>query len=283
MTTYKIVKVLNSSVVLVEDKPGIEYIILQKGIGYGKKSGQSVVLEDEGQVFVPMASNDGKNLAELMAEVSPEYAEVVQQIAADAEKKLDVKLNHHIYVALIDHLHFAVERMNKGMMITNSIVWEVQNFYPKEYKIGQDALEIFKEKMGIELPESEAANIAFHIINAEQDDIVEYDAMRSVKLIGTIDRMIMLTMNISPDKESVHYGRYLSHIQFFARRFFTDKMLDSDDDTLFEHICEAYPKAVQCAEKIRTYLIKEYDVMIPNEEVMYLAIHIQRLAAKTDQ
>ncbi|MDF2473083.1 MAG: hypothetical protein K0R21_865 [Anaerocolumna sp.] len=37
---------------------------------------------------------------------------------------------------------------------------------------------------------------------------------------------------------------------------------------------------MSCAEKIRTYLCKTYDKVIPNEEVAYLAVHIQRLSTR---
>ena len=42
-----------------------------------------------------------------------------------------------------------------------------------------------------------------------------------------------------------------------------------------------YPAAMNCAEKIRTLLLKEYNLFISNEEVAYLTVHIQRLTNHT--
>lgn len=56
--------------------------------------------------------------------------------------------------------------------------------------------------------------------------------------------------------------------------------MDSDDDFLYRQMQTGYPKAVSCAEKVRTLICKEYDKMISNEEVAYLAVHIQRLAER---
>lgn len=276
----QIKKVLNSSVILVSDEQEKEYIILQKGIGYGRKSGQIVELSGESQIFVPLSSNDRNQFLELLKEIPAAYLELSQKIVAYAENQLHTKLNEHIYLALTDHLHFAVERFKEKVVITNRVFWELKTFYPKEYQIGLYALDIVREKLGINLPEEEAANVAFHIVNAQKDEDVQYDAMRAAKLIGKIVTLVTYLMKCQPDKESIHYSRFISHLQYFAERFFSDKMLDSPDDFLYEQIEKGYPKALNCAERVRTLVLKEYDKAITNEEVVYLAVHIQRLISR---
>ncbi len=276
----QIKKVLNSSVILVSDEQEKEYIILQKGIGYGRKSGQIVELSGESQIFVPLSSTDRNQFLELLKEIPVAYLELSQKIVTYAENQLHTKLNEHIYLALTDHLHFAVERFKEKVVITNRVFWELKTFYPKEYQIGLYALDIVREKLGINLPEEEAANVAFHIVNAQKDEDVQYDAMRAAKLIGKIVTLVTYLMKCQPDKESIHYSRFISHLQYFAERFFSDKMLDSPDDFLYEQIEKGYPKALNCAERVRTLVLKEYDKAITNEEVVYLAVHIQRLISR---
>lgn len=276
----QIKKVLNSSVILVSDEQEKEYIILQKGIGYGRKSGQIVELSGESQIFVPISSNDRNQFLELLKEIPAAYLELSQKIVAYAENQLHTRLNGHIYLALTDHLHFAVERFREKVVITNRVFWELKTFYPKEYQIGLYALDMVRQKLGLDLPEEEAANVAFHIVNAQKDEDVQYDAMRAAKLIGKIVTLVTYLMKCQPDKESIHYSRFISHLQYFAERFFTDKMLDSPDDFLYEQFEKGYPKALNCAERVRTLILKEYDKSITNEEVAYLAVHIQRLASR---
>lgn len=276
----RIKKVLNSSVVLVSNGDSEEFIVLEKGIGYGRKPGEAVEVQEESRIFVQLSPADRSQLAELLSAIPPCYLEITQEIVAYAEHQLNTSLNEHIYLALTDHLNFAVERFEKNMVITNRVFWELKSFYPKEYRIGIKALEIIRRKLGIELPEEEAANIAFHIVNAQKEEKVQYDAMRAAKLIGKVVTLVTYSMNCQPDKESLHYSRFISHMQYFAERFFTDRMLDSADDFLYIQMEQGYPKAVACAERIRTLLIKEYDKAISNEEVAYLAVHIQRLASR---
>ncbi len=273
----QIKKVLNSSVILVSDEQDKEYIVLQKGVGYGRKPGQEVEVLDDSQIFVPVKQTDRSQLLELLSEIPPLYLEIAQNIVSYAEAEMKTSLNEHIYLALTDHLHFAVERHEKNMIITNRVFWELKTFYPKEYRIGLYALELVRQKLKIDLPDEEAANVAFHIVNAQRGDEVQYDAMRAAKLIGEIVTLVTYSMKYQPDKESIHYSRFISHLQYFAERFFTGKMLDSPDDLLYEQIERGYPKALACGEKVRTLILKEYDKAITNEEVAYLAVHIQRL------
>ena len=124
------------------------------------------------------------------------------------------------------------------------------------------------------------ANVAFHIINAQKTDAVQYDAMRAAKLLSRIITLVTYLMNCQPDTESLHYSRFISHLQYFAERLFSDKMLDSPDDFLYDQVNKGYPKAASCAKRIRMMIQKEYNKVIPNEEVAYLAVHIQRLISR---
>lgn len=270
-------KVLNSSVVLVADEAGEESILLGKGIGYGRKAGETIVRQPSDRVFIPLSNPDAQRMIELFASIPPEYLDVTQEIVREAEKRLKITLSPHIYLMLTDHLHFAVERQKQGIVVTNRVFWEIKNFYRREFDIGLYALERMKERFGIALPEEEAANVAFHIVNASKDPATHYDAMQAAKLISSLVSIVTYTMHCKLDTEGIHYSRFISHLQFFAERYYGGKLMDSADDFLYKQMQEAYPAAVSCAEKIRTYLVQNDQVFLPNEEVAYLALHIARL------
>lgn len=226
----RIIKIFNYSVLLVSDETCGEVIVMQKGIGFGKKVDDEVKVESESRVFVPVTKKDRSQLLELLEEIPAVYLEMTQKIVAYAQKKLQISLNEHIYLVLTDHLHFAVKRQEDNIRITNRVFWELKTFYPKEYQIGLYALTLAKELLGVELCEEEAANIAFHIVNAQKEEEAQFDAMRAAKLIGNVMTTVSYVMKCQPDKESIHYSRFISHMQYFAERFFTDKMLDSKDE-----------------------------------------------------
>lgn len=273
----RIKKVLNSSVVLVEDDQNKEYILFGKGIGYGQKAGDTVEEHQVDQIFVPVENVKVKEYLGVLDAIPPVYVELTGQIVAYAEKQLQTKLNTGIYFTLMDHLHFAVERYHKKIAIANKVFWEIKNYYAEEFAIGLFSLDLIKEKLDIEMPKEEAANIAFHLINAQTGEKESKDGMKMAKMISSIVNLVRYSMNIDMDTENVHYTRFVTHVKFFVERFYTDKMLEDTDNILFEQIASLYPQAMDGAFKIKEYMNQVYRKTIPNEELTYLAVHIHRL------
>jgi beta-glucoside operon transcriptional antiterminator len=274
----KIKKVLNSSVVLAEDQQGKEFILLGKGIGYGQKTGNVIEEHQTTQMFIPIENVKVKEFLGLLDSISPVFIELTQQIINYAEDKLNTKLNTGVYFTLMDHLNFAVERYKKNINITNRVYWEIKNYYPEEFKIGVFALKLMNERLDIDLPIEEAANIAFHLINAQGQEKESKDGMRYAKMIGSIVNLARYTFNINMDEENIHYTRFITHIKYFVERFYADKMLDDKDNVLFEQIANLYPNAMSGAFKIKEYIEQVNGKTIPNEELAYLAVHIHRLS-----
>lgn len=109
----KIKKVLNSSVVLVEDEEQKDFILFGKGLGYGRKVGDTVERKSADQIYMSVDNPKAKELIHLIDSIPNIYLSLTQDIVAHAEKQLGTKLNSGIYFTLMDHLHFAVERHQK--------------------------------------------------------------------------------------------------------------------------------------------------------------------------
>lgn len=266
-------KVLNSSVVLVQDDSGEESILLGKGIGYGRKAGEPIERQPSDRVFLPLSNPDAQPMLELFSSIPASYLELTQDIVDDAEQSLGVKLSAHIYLLLTDHLHFAVERQQKGLVVTNRIFWEIKHFYPKEYAVGQRGLQKVKAKLGIELPDEEAGNIAFHIVNARQDPQAGYDAMRAARLIGELSNIVTYSMHCPVSTESIHYARFVSHLQYFAERFFSGKLMDSEDDFLFQQmqqIAQLFLILIMGYAVVKVGLLKASDSRVLSVVMVYL-------------
>ena len=271
-TTIK--KVLNSSVVLVEDERGVERVLLGKGIGFGQKAGAIIESTDVDQVFVALDDADHRNLVELLAQIPGEFVDLTREIVADAQRN-DLELDPHIYLALTDHLHFAVERHKRGLHVVNRLAWEMRTVYPTHYAVGTRAVDLLRERVGVELAADEAANVAFHLANAEVGK-VGVDSLLVVGLIRSITTIVSHTSAVRVDRNDPQSSRFVTHLQFFAERFFAGRMLESADDFLFHTLSERYPLAVASAERVRIFIQKEHNTALPNEEVAYLALHIAR-------
>ncbi|SES02721.1 transcriptional antiterminator, BglG family [Gracilibacillus ureilyticus] len=274
----RIKKVLNSSVVLAEDDQKKEFILFGKGIGFGQKAGNVIKENQADQMFLPIDNIKVKEFIGLLDSIPAEFVDLTQQIVKYAEENLQAKLNSSIYFMLMDHLNFAVERYKKNINITNKVYWEIKNYYPDEFNIGVHAVKLMNRKFDIELPIEEAANIAFHIINAQGEQQKESkDGMKYAKMIGSIVNLTRYSFNINIDTDSIHYTRYITHVKFFVERFYKDEMLDDKDNVLFKQLANLYPQAMDGAFKIKEYIKQVHDKTIPNEELAYLAVHIHRL------
>lgn len=264
---------------LVEDERGLERVLLGRGIGFNRKAGEVVGPDQADRVFVGLDDADHRNLVELLAQIPAEYVDLARAIVADAEGS-GLQLDPHIYLTLTDHLHFAVSRHREGLVVTNRLAWEVRNVYPSEYAIGLRALSLMRERLDVELPHQEAANIAFHLVNAE----LGRPAVNSVRVVGLISSIMTIVTNaaaISINRDDLHGSRFVIHLQFFAERLFEDRLLRGDEDFLFRTMSTRYPRALAAAERVRSYVEQEHEVRIPDEEVAYLALHIARASEDT--
>lgn len=267
-------KVLNSSVVLVEDERGIERVLLGKGIGYGAKPGDVVPDGATDRVFIALDDAGHRDFVELMAQIPGEFVELARAVVAEATRA-GLELDPHIYLALTDHLHFAVERHRRGMRVVNRLAWELKMVYPAQYDIGIRALALLRERFGADIPDDEAANVAFHLANAAVGRQSTSTA-QVVQLISAITTIVTNAGGVDLNADDLHTRRFLAHLQFFAERLFSDGGFPEGDDYLYRSMNENQPRAVAIAERVRAYIGGEYGLAISNEEVAYLALHIAR-------
>ncbi|GEL67309.1 PRD domain-containing protein [Marinilactibacillus psychrotolerans] len=272
----RIKKVLNTSVVLIE-KDGKEIVVFGKGIGFGAKPGEVIDETRVDQVFFSAENTRMQQVLELLSNIPEIYLTMVQEIVQYSKGRLDTELQQSIYFTLMDHLHFAVERARKGLNISNRVYWEVKSYYPKEFNVGEYARNLVNQQLDVELPEEESANIAFHLINAQNPEKGHADSMRTAKILGSIVSLVRYNLKTSLQTDSIHYNRFITHVKFFVERYLSDKLMEEKDEELFEQISTLYPEAMNIAFKIKEYMQEVHQKPVPKDELTYLAVHINRL------
>lgn len=273
---YKIAKLINNNIVCSIDAEGNEVILRGLGIGFNKKVNDSIE-EDKVEKIYKMANKDASNkLQELLAEIPIEYVTVCTEIIEYATKTLNKKLNDNIYITLTDHISFAITRKDNKLEYRNVLLTEIKTFYEEEYQIGVQALEIIKDKLGVELSYDEAGFIALHIVNAELDT----NMGNMVKITELIQKVMELIYNYygkEIDEDSLNYKRFITHLKFFGQRIFTDKATEEDDEEFRSLVKNRYPIEYQCAENIGRLVLEQYSKKVTEEELMFLTIHLKRL------
>jgi beta-glucoside operon transcriptional antiterminator len=270
-------KILNPNTILAADKDQKEYVFFGKGIGYSRKIGQTVDDEDINRVFIPVDNRQIQEYLRLFDSIPAIYFDITQKIIKHAEELLNANLNTSLFFTLSDHLIFSIERHRNGLNILNRVFWEIKNYYPIEFSVGEYALRLLKKELGQVLPQEEAANIAFHIINAQNVASATSKGMEYAKLVGGISDIVKYELKMDFDREDVHYQRFITHLKFFAERYYEGKMITENDSGLFEQIAQLYPKALTVSFTVKDYIEILNESKVTKEEVAYLTVHINRL------
>lgn len=276
----KIEKVLNNNVVITLTDTNEEMVVMGRGIAFQRKVGDTIEVEKIEKTFVPEGNEGIETFSTLFKEINPEIIEIANDMIKYAQSILKTKLSNNIYLTLTDHLNYAISRTSEGIEIKNPLTWEIKKFYKKEYEIGLKALENIKTKFGVIMNEDEAASIALHIVNAKQEGQELGITVKMTEVVQDILTIVRLQFGITFDEDSFNYSRFVTHLQYFARRMLEHDNKRSNDDFLFEQVKIKYPKAFECTNKINSYLTNKHHTLLSKDEQVYLAIHIQRVTSE---
>lgn len=270
---------VSNNVVCARNERNQERILVGKGIGFKCKPGDEVdPAKVEKEYFLKSKNVTGKLYA-LLAQTPEVYMEIADAIVKRAQEALGKELDEAVFLHLIDHISFAVSRMKQGLDFKHVLLWEIKSFYPKEFAVAQYGISLIEEKTGETLPEDEAGSIAMHIVNAEFDYQDMNDSVRMTELIHKIISVVRYQYHMNFDEESVHFVRFVTHLKFFVKRLFSDKMLDGDDRDFQDLIKTQYAESYACAGKIAKFIWDDYQIAVPEEELVYLTVYIRRITA----
>lgn len=273
----KIGKILNNNAV-VSEKDNQEIIIIGRGIAFNKHTGDDINEQQVDKIFTLENKDMQNKFKTLITNMPIEYMEISERIITYAKMKLGKKLNESIYIHLTDHIHFAVKRYTSNQPIKNGLLWETKQLYKDEYEVGLEALNMICEHFGVILPEDEAGFLALHLVNAELNE--EMPVINDMtKVMQDILTIVKYHFKIDFNENSLTFYRFITHLKFFAQRLVKGNHYDnSNDDDLFGVIKEKYPEAYRCTEKVKKFIENNYEYELTDEEMMYLTIHIERVA-----
>lgn len=270
-------RVYNNNVVLVKDERNNKQLILTGcGIGFQKKVGQ---LADESKIEKKfIAENEGfKNkISKLASEVDEDVFKASSAIVEYAESKLNAELYDYIYVALTDHIAFALRRIRENIEIKNELLYEIKRIHKREFDIGIWAINYLNKEFNINMPEDEAAFIAMHIVNANYNESTS-DSFLMTKIVKEILNIIRYFYSVEFNENEMNYERLITHLKFFAKRLIKNECKENKKNDLLEIIKEKYEDSFKCANKIKTFIEEHYEYVVSEDEMLYLILHINRV------
>ncbi|MBC8621759.1 PRD domain-containing protein [Bacillus paralicheniformis] len=270
----KIYKVLNNNAAIIKED-GQEKIVMGPGIAFQKGKNDTIPRNKVEKIFTIHEENE--KFKQILETLPEEHIEAAEEIISYAEGRLSAPLSDHIHIALVDHLSFAIERVRKGFVIQNKLLNEIKALYKKEYEIGLWAIDLVKEKLKVELPDDEAGYIALHIHTAKMDAENMQKTLKYTNIIKELIEKIECCFNQKIDENSISYQRLVTHLRYAINRLESNEAFHVMDDDMLYFIRKKYPGSYQCAAGLADYVKTEYDLHLPESEVGYITLHVQRL------
>lgn len=267
-----VIKALNNNMVLIKEQ-GVEKILLAKGIGFNKKFGD--ILEDNLEVDKVFSIEDKKNqenLKEVYNRVDGEFVAICEEALAEISEELGEDLNETIHIGLIDHLAIAMKRLKNKEQINNPFIVEIETLYSVEFEMAKKIVNKLQDKYEIDFPEGEIGFITLHIHSARNGKMLS-NSIKYSYLSNKIIIYIEEKFNSKIDKRSLDYARFLSHVRFTIERVLTDTVLKND---LTEIIKKSYPVSYEIAEGASKIIEETLDKKVCDDEVAYIAMHVER-------
>lgn len=277
--SYRITKILNhNSFMGIESKNDQECLIMGKGVAFGKKVGQTVSVTGDARVYSLKELTDRGEAKEIIKSVSPLCLELANEVLDQAEEEFG-KVDRSILFTMADHLDFAVRRIQNGEQISNPLTDDIRIMFYKEYKVAGCIRDLLKEKLGIRIDEHEIGYIALHVHAAIVDENVS-QAMEIARTVRECICMVEEETGKSIDVMSLSYNRLMNHVRYMvARAIHGEKLKMSLNDYMFVK----FPGPYMTAEKICRKMEKSLKLPIPDIEIGYLAMHLERMMDREEE
>ena len=270
---FRVIKALShNSVLAINMDTSREYILLGKGIGFGKKVNERIEAPEDTRIYLLQQKTDRGSADDIIKNIEPEILEVASAIIMEAEKKFK-KVDQSILCPLADHIAFAIKRIKNNEQISNPLTQDIKALFPEEYEVASKGKDIIKEAESIEINEDEIGYIALHIHSSLGNEKVS-QAMETAILVRECITAIEESIGKAIDVESLSYNRLMSHIKYLTARTIKNEPIKLD---MNDYIKERFPRAFGIAKDICRRLETKLKKEVKAVEIGYLAMHIERV------
>ena len=272
---YRVVKALNHNAVLAADVTDQkEYLLMGKGIGFGKKVSEQFEADESCRVYSltdRKERNDAQNLAK---SINPEFLEIANMVLDEAEKVFG-HIDRNILFPLADHISYAVERIQRNETISNPLTEDIRVLFHMEYKVASCVIPLLESRFGISIGEDEVGYITLHVHSAIDDEKVS-DAMQTARAVRECIRIVEESMGKKIDVMTLSYNWLMNHVRYMIVRALEGEKLKL---SLNDYMQVKYPKEFALAAKICDEIGQMIKCPSKDVEIGYLAMHICRVTS----
>jgi beta-glucoside operon transcriptional antiterminator len=282
-------RVHNNNVVLALDSRDRSVVITGPGIGFGMTRG--VVLDPERIeiVYVPDNAARAEVAAGTLAAIPSPVLDTARAIVDAFERAQESggegpggsTVSDVLMVPVADHLHQAVRRAEEGIEIEMPLVWEVRNLYPRETRIGQEALAIIERRLGVRLPAQEATAFALHFVSVSFSQKVIDRTVLMTQSLTDIFTLIDSSRGRPLDRDGAAAARFVTHLRYLFTRLAEGRAVADAPQLLQDALENGLPDAMPIAREVSAQLSESWGHDLSSSETAYIGLHIHRLLAES--
>lgn len=273
----KIIRTFNNNVVSAWTDDKIEIIAIGSGIGFQKKARDTL---DESKIEKKyiLDNKERSEFNQLYDKTKFKYFDVSEHIYQEAVKQFEYPLGNQVMISLIDHISYAIQRVQSNLMIPNLLLTELKVLYKKEYRFGEWAIEYIEEQTKVMFPKDEAGYIAMHLINSSTD--YKATAAEIIKISSEIRNIIFNIYNLNLSESNFSYSRLLMHLKFLAQRIISNESItdfSEADKRLYTFLQGEDSKIPEYLHEINIFIKANYNRVLTLPEELYLMIHVLQI------
>lgn len=275
---------MNHNAVISIDKKDDEFLLIGKGIGFNKKAGSIIKLDDSIKVYPMSYSEKEKRILELVDDIPSELILMVEEALKGANKILEKKLNYTLIFTLSSHIYYALQREKKIDTVVLPFEYGLNYIFPEEYDAAKYAVDYLRKNYHLQLTDAEITFFTFHFVNDLQGTDITNNAMDTANILNDIIEVLEREIPGLINQNSIHFSRFLVHVRYFLMRQYEGrKGKDEEFDQLSNYVSQKFPQAAKVVKKIRELLENTYDFDYSYEENLYLILHTQRLLEENEE
>lgn len=277
----RVVKKLNNNFAICVDGEGKELIAAGKGIGFPKTPYE---LEDLNLITRTFYDIDQKYTG-LFNELLETVIHFTAKLIDIARNELKYELNPNVVLTMSDHINFCIQRAKEDIYVQMPLIYEVEQTFPAEAKIGKYAVKQIERRFHVRLNQNEASGIAMNLVNARYNaksgtDVTEELQRRYDDILEDTIGIVEDETGIMIERDSFNFARYSSHLMYLLNRIAGNRTLDSDNGIMYQSMRKEFPEIAACVDLIDRYFRRKLKIDLSKEEKLYLILHINRICTR---
>lgn len=273
------IKKINNNVALCIDSNLRQVIAFGKGIGFGSFPRELSPSELERTFYDVQNSH-----ISLLQKISDQLLQICVDLIKEAQIVLPYEISSYAVLPLADHIQFAIQRLEKGIVVQMPMAYHLRSSNPEEMALAEKYIQRIRQEMRIMLPEAEAVGIAMNLISARltlEHQSKNNSAYKSFEeMLQRTTVIIEEEMGVTIDRNTFYYARFASHMHYLYQRILKKEILATDLASMYQSIADEHTKLRDCVDSIVAYIESVFSYQMTQEEKLFLLLHTDRIIHK---